>query len=145
MALDGTYGFVYCGIAGLVILAAPGEIATVSSASAGTPDKKAPYDCKAPASPYTDYSCLDAYLGNGFFERLTNYYRLEWGHDRRRRNAMLKKLCPGQSGVAALVILRKSDRNSIGLAKLIKFSRSRRTNVEAAAEHDNCIRMIETV
>ena len=58
---------------------------------------------------------------------------------------MLKKLCPGQSGVAALVILRKSARNSTGLAKLIEFSRSRRTNVEAAAEHDNCIHMIETV
>jgi Putative beta-barrel porin-2, OmpL-like. bbp2 len=31
--------------------------------------------------PYVHYSCLDAYLGTGFFERLVNYYRLEWGHD----------------------------------------------------------------
>ena len=31
--------------------------------------------------------------------------------DRRGWNAMLEKRCPGQSGVAALVILQKSDRN----------------------------------
>jgi hypothetical protein len=31
--------------------------------------------------PYKDYSCLDAYLGDDFFSRLVNYYRLEWGHD----------------------------------------------------------------
>jgi hypothetical protein len=31
--------------------------------------------------PYTDYSCLDSYLGDGFFERFINYYKLEWGKD----------------------------------------------------------------
>jgi hypothetical protein len=31
--------------------------------------------------PYQNYSCLEPYLGNDFFTRLVNYYRLEWGHD----------------------------------------------------------------
>jgi hypothetical protein len=35
----------------------------------------------APNAPYKDYDCLDKYLGDGFFERLINYYRLEWGHE----------------------------------------------------------------
>ena len=30
-------------------------------------------------SPYDNYSCLDAYLGDDFFSRLYNYYKLEWG------------------------------------------------------------------
>jgi len=36
---------------------------------------------KASCDPYQDYSCLDSYLGTGFFERLANYYKLEWGHE----------------------------------------------------------------
>jgi hypothetical protein len=43
---------------------------------------KAPVYCRAPDAPYSKYSCLDAYLGEGFLERLINYYRLEWGHDK---------------------------------------------------------------
>jgi hypothetical protein len=31
--------------------------------------------------PYKHYDCLDAYLGDGFLQRLVNYYRLEWDHD----------------------------------------------------------------
>ena len=31
--------------------------------------------------PYKNYSCLDSYLGNDFFTRFVNYYRLEWGHE----------------------------------------------------------------
>ena len=31
--------------------------------------------------PYTNYSCLDSYLGGDFFTRFVNYYRLEWGRD----------------------------------------------------------------
>jgi len=31
--------------------------------------------------PYKDYSCLDSYLGSGFWERISNYYTLEHGHD----------------------------------------------------------------
>jgi putative OmpL-like beta-barrel porin-2 len=38
-------------------------------------------DCRAPNAPYKNYDCLDKYLGDGFFERLVNYYRLEWGHE----------------------------------------------------------------
>jgi len=30
-------------------------------------------------SPYDNYACLDAYLGDDFFTRLYNYYKLEWG------------------------------------------------------------------
>jgi hypothetical protein len=37
-----------------------------------------PASC-AGVSPYDNYACLDAYLGDNFFERLYNYYRLEWG------------------------------------------------------------------
>ena len=29
--------------------------------------------------PYKNYSCLDAYLGDGILERFFNYYKLEWG------------------------------------------------------------------
>ena len=31
--------------------------------------------------PYQDYSCLDSALGTGFWNRLTNYYKLEMGKD----------------------------------------------------------------
>ena len=41
----------------------------------------APANCRTPDAPYKNYGCLDKYLGDGFFERLVNYYRLEWGHD----------------------------------------------------------------
>jgi putative OmpL-like beta-barrel porin-2 len=37
--------------------------------------------CDGVVDPYKNYACLDAYLGTSFFERLFNYYRLEWGHD----------------------------------------------------------------
>jgi len=32
---------------------------------------KALVDCHAPDAPYKRYACLDAYLGDGFFERLS--------------------------------------------------------------------------
>src|SRR5271169_5786924 len=68
------------GLIGLALVVS-GGIATVGWASAAGLDNKAPYDCKAPDAPYKDYNCLDTYLGDGFFERLVNYYRLEWGHE----------------------------------------------------------------
>jgi hypothetical protein len=34
---------------------------------------------KAPCDPYKNFECLDDYLGQGFWERLGNYYKLEWG------------------------------------------------------------------
>ena len=42
---------------------------------------KTPVGCRTVVDPYKNYACLDAYLGNSYFERLFNYYRLEWGHD----------------------------------------------------------------
>jgi Putative beta-barrel porin-2, OmpL-like. bbp2 len=86
------------GLLGLA-LAVPGALAAVGSAGAAdfsaktlnfealgqTPmpkgKKAAPVNCKAPDAPYKNFDCLDAYLGEGFFERLINYYRLEWGHE----------------------------------------------------------------
>jgi hypothetical protein len=38
----------------------------------------APANC-AGVSPYDNYSCLDAYLGDDVLGRLFNYYKLEWG------------------------------------------------------------------
>jgi hypothetical protein len=55
-------------------------IIAAGSAGAAEPDR-IHRDCKTPDGPYRDYDCLDAYLGDGFFERLINYYRLEWGHE----------------------------------------------------------------
>ncbi len=34
-----------------------------------------------PVDPYKNYSCLDTYLGDDFFTRFYNYYRLEWGRE----------------------------------------------------------------
>jgi hypothetical protein len=44
------------------------------------PGVAAPKASCAGVNPYDNYSCLDAYLGDGFFERLFNYYQLEMGH-----------------------------------------------------------------
>jgi hypothetical protein len=38
-------------------------------------------DDKPACDPYQDYSCLSGYLGTGFFERLANYYVLEYSHE----------------------------------------------------------------
>ena len=57
-------------------------LALSAPANADTPAQTPDVPANAPASacdPYKDYSCLDGYLGNGFWERLTNYYKLEWG------------------------------------------------------------------
>jgi len=51
-----------------------GVIALGASASAA--------DAAPPAAscdPYKKYECLDSYLGDGVWERLINYYGLEWG------------------------------------------------------------------
>ncbi len=53
-----------------------------SSSSDSSSSKKPSVNCRAPDAPYREYKCLDPYLGTGFLERLTNYYRLEWGHDK---------------------------------------------------------------
>ena len=38
-----------------------------------------PASSPAACDPYKDYSCLDSYLGTGVWERMTNYYWLEYG------------------------------------------------------------------
>jgi Putative beta-barrel porin-2, OmpL-like. bbp2 len=71
------------GLVGLALVA-PGGFAPLSvaeAADAAASGQKAAIDCKAPDAPYKNYDCLDAYLGDGFFERLMNFYKLEWGHE----------------------------------------------------------------
>ena len=48
-------------------------------AGPGAPPGAAPAGCVGPVDPYKNYACLDAYLGDDFFTRFYNYYRLEWG------------------------------------------------------------------
>jgi Putative beta-barrel porin-2, OmpL-like. bbp2 len=62
-----------------LVLAVPGGVA--AQAADVSLRSKAPIDCKAPDAPYKNYDCLDAYLGDGVFERFVNYYKLEWGHE----------------------------------------------------------------
>jgi hypothetical protein len=88
MSKSGLLGLALAVPAGLVVIvsAQAGDTSVKAdfAALAQTPipnGKKAPIDCHAPDAPYKDYSCLDAYLGDGFFERLINYYRLEMGHE----------------------------------------------------------------
>jgi Putative beta-barrel porin-2, OmpL-like. bbp2 len=66
------------------LLLAGVSLVAVFASNAFAADAPAPTNtpaCKGPVDPYKNYACLDAYLGNSFFERLFNYYRLEWGHD----------------------------------------------------------------
>ncbi len=58
-----------------------GAFACANSAHAADRPKNEAVNCRAADAPYKSYDCLDSYLGDGFFERLVNYYRLEWGHD----------------------------------------------------------------
>jgi Putative beta-barrel porin-2, OmpL-like. bbp2 len=63
-----------------VALGAMGLFNGAEAADASLP-AKAPVGCRTVVDPYKNYACLDAYLGTSYFERLFNYYRLEWGHD----------------------------------------------------------------
>ena len=57
-------------------------LAGVSLAAIGLSDAAYAADpCPYGGDPYKNYACLDPYLGNDFFSRFINYYRLEWGHD----------------------------------------------------------------
>jgi hypothetical protein len=74
----GAGGMRKSGLIGLA-LAVPGSVVAVGAAHSGdvaSPRPKAPIDCKATDAPYKNYDCLDAYLGDGFLERLINYYSL---------------------------------------------------------------------
>jgi hypothetical protein len=64
-------------------LAVPAGMAATEAVRAedAASGKAVPINCRAPDAPYKNYGCLDAYLGDGFLERLVNYYKLEWGHE----------------------------------------------------------------
>jgi len=57
-------------------LAVPGIAAADDPAPAGAAASASP--AAAACDPYKNYKCLDTYLGTGFWERLVNYYKLEW-------------------------------------------------------------------
>src|SRR5208283_5547516 len=59
--------------AGLAVLVAVPGIAMADDAP--TPAAAA----SVPCDPYKKFDCLDNYLGQGFWNRLVNYYTLEWG------------------------------------------------------------------
>jgi hypothetical protein len=70
------------GLVGLALAVPAGLVAIDSGHAADAPVKSvSAVNCRAPDAPYKNYDCLDQYLGDGFFERLVNYYRLEWGHE----------------------------------------------------------------
>ena len=59
------------GLSALALAAVTGR-ASAAEASCTGPDGKV-------VSPYDNYACLDAYLGDDVMTRLYNYYKLEWG------------------------------------------------------------------
>src|SRR5215469_12076660 len=59
-----------------------GSSSDSSSGSDSSSSKKPPTNCRAPDAPYREYKCLESHLGTGFLERLINYYRLEWNHEK---------------------------------------------------------------
>ena len=63
-----------------VALSAMGLLNRAEAADTALP-AKVPVGCRTVVDPYKNYACLDAYLGNDYFTRLFNYYRLEWGHN----------------------------------------------------------------
>jgi hypothetical protein len=61
----------------------PSSVATTTPtpqliAQIPAPSGAPPPNCVG-VSPYDNYACLDAYLGDNVFERLYKYYVLEWG------------------------------------------------------------------
>src|ERR1700681_2322134 len=88
------------GLVGLALAVPAGMMPVDSARAADSPTKSygKSVNCKAPDAPYKKYDCLDEYLGDGFFERLVNYYRLEWGHEAARVDP---KAPPGSPGCPA--------------------------------------------
>ncbi len=62
-----------------IVGASPPELAPTSALPPATAAAAPQEPCTAESDPYKNYSCLDAYLGDDFFTRLVNYYKLEWG------------------------------------------------------------------
>ena len=58
---------------------AAGALALPHLALAADPAPTAAATMAEPCDPYKNYACLDDYLGGSVWERLVNYYKLEWG------------------------------------------------------------------
>jgi hypothetical protein len=56
-----------------------GAFAQTTAPVQPAPAQPASTGCTGPVDPYTNYACLDTYLGSSVTERLFNYYKLEWG------------------------------------------------------------------
>jgi hypothetical protein len=65
-------------LAGFFVLLPSHSFGQTSSISA-TEVKVTPAPGAADCNPYEEYTCLDDYLGEGFWTRLKNYYKLEMG------------------------------------------------------------------
>jgi outer membrane protein OmpA-like peptidoglycan-associated protein len=58
-----------------IVYAATTGMSTTSTA----PTPVAATGCTGDVDPYKNYACLDTYLGDSFWDRFINYYKLEWG------------------------------------------------------------------
>jgi hypothetical protein len=64
----------------IVLLSAFFEDTAIAQSATVAQNATAPAAASASqCDPYKDYACLDTYLGEGFWQRLVNYYGLEWG------------------------------------------------------------------
>ncbi|WFU78117.1 outer membrane beta-barrel protein [Bradyrhizobium sp. CIAT3101] len=63
------------------LLAGASLVAMMGMGGAANAGDTLPPAGKTFCDPYKNYGCLDSYLGNDFFTRFINYYRLEWGKD----------------------------------------------------------------
>jgi Putative beta-barrel porin-2, OmpL-like. bbp2 len=64
-----------------VLCAGVACLAMIAADRANAADMPFKAPAKGSCDSYKNYSCLDAYLGEDFWTRLINYYRLEWGRD----------------------------------------------------------------
>jgi hypothetical protein len=64
-----------------VLCAGVACLAIIAADRANAADMPLKARANGACDPYKNYSCLDAYLGEDFWTRLINYYRLEWGKD----------------------------------------------------------------
>jgi hypothetical protein len=67
-----------CGSLALLPPLANAQTAPATPVAPTTPAAPA-VGCTGTPDPYKNYACLDTYLGTNVFDRLYNYYRLEWG------------------------------------------------------------------
>ena len=57
-----------------------GIFLVLGATTAWTKDSLSPRQMTPKCDPYTNYSCLDTYLGESILTRFWNYYILEIGH-----------------------------------------------------------------